>query len=209
MLMLLILISISPVLASVKLEYLGPYPLNPQPFATMTLRASAIVGNAGDEVANCTFGLTANQLFMKHFAYSFWINNASVRSFLLEGGQRETFFINLNFDPSTPVMDYDATIMISAVPSSTQNIAGIESFSIPVSIAASSISNSSISTTTTPEFAFEPFLLYSITGMALIMLRTKGSLFFVRSTRRFRLRGVINNRCARKDTVIMNRLKEY
>jgi len=148
LLLALLLFFVSPVRAIVKLEYLGPYPLTPQPLAAATLRTSAIVGNAGDETGNYTFALKADQAFTSHFIYSFWVNNMQVRSFSLDAGRRQIFFVNFTFIQGTPALNYTATISISAVPTSAQSgIGGVGSLSVPVWISASYVTGTSTLTT--------------------------------------------------------------
>jgi len=135
---------ITSIATPVKLEYLGPYPLTPQLVATGTLQATAIVGNAGDETGNCTFALAADQTFMNRFTYFFLINNTQVRSFALGAGQRQIFSVNFIFKEATPVMNYNATISISAVPTSQPGIGSVASLSVPVWIRASDVTESPI-----------------------------------------------------------------
>ena len=147
LLLVLSLFFISPVRAIVKLEYLGPYPLKPQLISVGRLQANAIVGNAGDEAANITFKLIANPDLANQFRYSLLVNNTNVSSFTLSAGRRQIFYATFDFEQSTPVQSYNATISITAVPASAQTgTAAVESFNIPVSITASSMTGTPVQT---------------------------------------------------------------
>jgi hypothetical protein len=126
----LILISLSaPAYASVGLEYLGPFPLQPRPIEGQpnVLVAQGTVGNTGDQDATITLSLNAGPDFASHFTTVFSDNN-----FQLQPGQRRDFNVSFTFDPSTtPALDYTAEIVILA---SAQSSGSVASFNLDVAI---------------------------------------------------------------------------
>jgi hypothetical protein len=128
--------------AGVGLEYLGPYPLRPQPVSghSNMLQANAIVGNTGNETAVVTLTLIADQQFFSHFSASFSDNN-----FSLNPSARKDFTLTLTYDPNTtPSQNFDAVLKIVASPTSTSEMTGgSASVSVPVVISGSTVTSTS------------------------------------------------------------------
>ena len=117
--------------ATVGLEYLGVYPMQPQPLNGLpqVLQAGATIGNTGNETAVYTFSLAG---LSKHFTYTF-----SNNSFMLNPAARLSFTANFTFDPlTTPILNYTATLRISAFPAVKSAVGGGTSFTVPVFISA-------------------------------------------------------------------------
>ena len=139
---------VGPARADVGLEYLGPYPLQPQPIdgQPQTLQASGTIGNSGSVDAVYALSLVASQEFQTYFAHAFSENN-----FMLNPGQRKDFTVTFTCSPDTPIQDYSATISILAtVPGGS----GQASFNLPVSISASVVTPEFISPLETMVVAF-------------------------------------------------------
>jgi len=155
--MLLFFMLVTPVHATVGLEYLGPYPLRPQSVSgdPNTLSASATVGNSGTDPAVFTLTLVSSQEFNSTFSWYFSDNN-----FPLNPGERKDFTITLTSQSYSQSQDYGATIAILARASGgSGGTSGVASFSLPVVISqasstittatseSSSVTSSELSTT--------------------------------------------------------------
>lgn len=141
--MLLFFMLVTPVHATVGLEYLGPYPLRPQPVNgdPHTLSGSATVGNSGTDPAVFTLALVSSEQFNSTFSWYFSDNN-----FALNPGQRKDFTITLTSQSYSQTQDYGATIAILAkATGGSGGASGVASFNVPVVI---SQATSTITTTT-------------------------------------------------------------
>jgi hypothetical protein len=110
--LLIVLLAIPSVHASVSIEYLGPYPLNPTPVPghDRTLSDSYTVGNAGSEQTIISMTVSSTDPdFGTHFTVTF-----SDNMFILDPGVRKGVTATFVFDSGTPVHDYSADIEIVA-----------------------------------------------------------------------------------------------
>jgi len=143
--MLLFFMLVTPVHATVGLEYLGPYPLRPQPVNgdPHILSASATVGNSGTDPAVFTLSLAASQQFNSTFSWYFSDNN-----FTLNSGQRKDFTITLMSQSYSQTQDYGATIAILArATGGSGGASGVASFNLPVIISQAFITITTITST--------------------------------------------------------------
>jgi len=126
-----------PVNATVGVEYLGPYPLNPKPTGeAQTLAESGIIGNSGTDPARVTLTVVGDDEFKTYFAVTF-----SDNGFILNSGERKTITFTFKFDPNTPVHDWAASIAVVAVAVNVPPDAspGRASFNLPVLIEAGAV----------------------------------------------------------------------
>lgn len=106
----LLLANVSSVNATVGVEYLGPYPLNPKPTGDVQiLTDSGTIGNSGTDPARVTLTLVADDEFKAHFTTAFSDNN-----FTLNSGERKTITFTFNSEPHTPTGNWTASIAIVA-----------------------------------------------------------------------------------------------
>jgi hypothetical protein len=124
-----------PAHASVGVEYIGHYPLNPQPLpgSVNTLVDGGRVGNSGDEPAVVSFTLNASPEFLSNFKVTFSDNN-----FTLTPGERRQFNATFVFDSNMPAQDRMAKITILARPANPGGT-GAASFDLAVNISATVI----------------------------------------------------------------------
>jgi hypothetical protein len=131
----MVLLVVSPLAhASVNIEYLGPYPLDPKPVPgqARTLSDSFTVGNAGSEQTIINMTVSSNDLdFKTHFSVTL-----SDNLFTLAPGVRKGVTATFVFDSGTPVHDYSADIEIvaSALNYPPGSSPGHATFDLPVAI---------------------------------------------------------------------------
>jgi hypothetical protein len=126
-----------PAQASVGLEYLGPYPLEPKPIDGQPhlLADSGTTGNTGTEQALFTLSLAADSEFEKYFTVTFSDNN-----FTLNPGERRHFTVTFQFDPNTPIRDWSASVSIVAnAIGGGGGAVGVASFNVPLHISQTAI----------------------------------------------------------------------
>jgi hypothetical protein len=138
--------------ASVNIEYLGPYPLDPKPVSgqAQTLSDSFTVGNAGSEQTIINMTVSSDDPdFNTHFTVTL-----SDNLFTLGPGVRQGVMATFVFDSSTPVHDYSAHIGIvaSALNYPPGSSPGHATFDLPIAIKSDflpPVTTTSTSTTTT------------------------------------------------------------
>ena len=148
LIVLIVLLASPSVHASVSIEYLGPYPLNPTlvPGQDRTLSDQFTVGNAGSEQTIISMTVSSTDPdFKTHFTVTF-----SDNMFTLDPGVRKEVTATFVLDTSTPVHDYSAHIgIVATTVHHYEGSPGAAAYDLPITIRSSILPAPTTTTTST------------------------------------------------------------